>query len=146
MHIAKKTKEDMLAEGESVDIETLRQVYILPSFEKGLFLNLNWEENAFRSSVPWPKPLLLLYNTFLGYQDILNFVHNEYDVDKAEVQSALTYYRKAGSKELIALHESISKVFIMFGGCMDAESEDEEEEDDEEDNEVVNRAYVRYTI
>jgi uncharacterized protein YnzC (UPF0291/DUF896 family) len=41
MHIAKKTKEDMLAEGESVDIETLRQVYILPSFEKGLFLNLN---------------------------------------------------------------------------------------------------------
>lgn len=58
------------------------------------------------------------------------------------MQSALTYYRKAGSKELIALHESISKVFIMFGGCMDAESEDDEEEDDEEDNEVGNRAYV----
>ena len=89
---------------------------------------------------------MLLYYSFLGYQDILNFVHNEYDVDKAEVQSALTYYRKAGSKELIALHESISKVFIMFGGCMDAESEDDEEEDDEEDNEVGNRAYVTDTL
>ena len=36
MHIAKKTKEDMLADGQPVDIETIRQVYILPSFEKGL--------------------------------------------------------------------------------------------------------------
>lgn len=89
---------------------------------------------------------MLLYYSFLGYQDILNFVHNEYDVDKAEVQSALTYYRNAGSKELVALHESISKVFIMFGGCMDAESEDDEEEDDEEDNEVVNHAYVTHIL
>ena len=38
MHIAKKTKEDMLADGQPVDIETIRQIYILPSFEKGLFL------------------------------------------------------------------------------------------------------------
>ena len=41
MHIAKKTKEDMLADGQPVDIETIRQVYILPSFEKGLFLLIN---------------------------------------------------------------------------------------------------------
>ena len=46
MHIAKKTKEDMLADGQPVDIETIRQVYILPSFEKGLFLLIRLGMNA----------------------------------------------------------------------------------------------------
>ena len=79
---------------------------------------------------------------FLGYQDILTFVHNEYDVDKHEVELALTYYKNAGSKELIALHESISKVFVMFGGTLDAESED----DDDEDDEVAVVTSHRYSI
>ena len=49
MHIAKKTKEDLLAEGKPVDIETLRQIYILPSFEQGLFENMNWKVIAFNT-------------------------------------------------------------------------------------------------
>lgn len=80
--------------------------------------------------------IIQFYYSFAGYQDILTFVHKEFDVDKYEVQSALTYYKKAGCKELIDLHEAISKVFVMFGGNLDAESEDDE--DDDEDDEVDN--------
>ena len=80
--------------------------------------------------------LVALFFLTLGYQDILTFVHNEFDVDKYEVQSALIYYKKAGCKELIDLYEAISKVFVMFGGNLDAESEDDK--DDDEDDEVNN--------
>ena len=86
----------------------------------------------------------MLRYSFLGYQDILTFVYNEYDVDKYEVESALTYYRKAGSKDLIALHESISKVFIMFGGNLDVYTADDDDEDDEEDDEVEIGAQVTF--
>lgn len=75
-------------------------------------------------------------------------------MDETEVEEAVTYYRKAGNKELKKINEGIRKVFKMFGGEMDEdeveigsevvskmnqyEEEDDDFEDIDDDEEVMN--------
>lgn len=66
-----------------------------------------------------------------GFEDLQQFVFNEFDVEEGEVAEAVNYYIKAGNLELKKIKEGIRKVFKMFGG--DLEEEDEEEIEDEEE-------------
>jgi hypothetical protein len=72
-------------------------------------------------------------------------VFKEHEVDEIEVEEAVTYYSKRGNTDLQRISDEIEKVFVMFGGKVEKNSDVEDDEDsdcdndeDEDDEEVGN--------